>query len=529
MISFTPVPDIENFSDMENVTDLDEFNETMTMTTVESLLNIENKNSDVLTAVNVSSFVYNVSNVVDTDAFNNVIASIPDNFSGESEPLFYHIPRYDLPVMVVICIVLSLMVLTTIIGNVFVIAAVMLERSLQGVSNYLILSLAVTDLLVAVCVMPLSLINEVSVHWYLGNPVCDFWISVDVLCCTASILHLVAIALDRFWGVSNIDYIRRRCAKQILKMIGVVWFVSVSISIPPLFGWKDSENDAEKSGRCVISQNLVYTVFSTVGAFYCPMVLMVILNFKIYIAARSRIRKKNFPGRNKPVAASPVTNADMKTVGQTSSCSDDDGYTMCNGSLAVTTALNEEMQNYSQEVSDAAPLNNSVGYLSVPSRQTYPGATRTNGHVDHNDVSCVTHVTELQESPDFSNHVHFKNINKTGENNNHKHDLFKLKKNRREADRKRKDKLEMKRERKAAKVLGIITGAFIACWLPFFVLAALAPFCGASCNIPDALFSFCLWLGYFNSSLNPILYTIFNPSFRKAFHKIIYGKYRGRG
>lgn len=152
---------------------------------------------------------------------------------------------YPLPAKIVICILLSLMIVTTIAGNVFVIAAILLEKSLRGVSNYLIMSLAVTDLMVAILVMPISVVNEVSPDWNLGSVICDMWISFDVLCCTASILHLVAIAFDRYWAVSNIDYIRRRCARQMGIMVLTVWVVAVTISIPPLFGWKD-DNDPNK-------------------------------------------------------------------------------------------------------------------------------------------------------------------------------------------------------------------------------------------------------------------------------------------
>ena len=83
-------------------------------------------------------------------------------------------------------------------GNVFVISVILLERHLQSVANYLILSLAVADLLVACLVMPLGAVYEVSQKWLLGPALCDMWTASDVLCCTASILHLVAIATDRY-------------------------------------------------------------------------------------------------------------------------------------------------------------------------------------------------------------------------------------------------------------------------------------------------------------------------------------------
>ena len=50
-------------------------------------------------------------------------------------------------------------------GNIFVIAAIVLERNLQCVANYLILSLAVADLLVAVLVMPLGAVYQVRLSF----------------------------------------------------------------------------------------------------------------------------------------------------------------------------------------------------------------------------------------------------------------------------------------------------------------------------------------------------------------------------
>lgn len=73
-----------------------------------------------------------------------------------------HVPKiWNMTHLIVTSTILGVMILCTIIGNVFVIAAIILEKNLHNVANYLILSLAVSDCMVAIIVMPVSAVNEV--------------------------------------------------------------------------------------------------------------------------------------------------------------------------------------------------------------------------------------------------------------------------------------------------------------------------------------------------------------------------------
>jgi hypothetical protein len=92
---------------------------------------------------------------------------------------------------IVIGMTLSTIVLATIVGNLFVIFAILIEKDLRRPQYYLILSLAVADLLIGCIVTPIMTVYELQKWWTFGKYVCDFWISVDVLVCTSSILHLV--------------------------------------------------------------------------------------------------------------------------------------------------------------------------------------------------------------------------------------------------------------------------------------------------------------------------------------------------
>ncbi|KAF7494008.1 5-hydroxytryptamine receptor 2A [Sarcoptes scabiei] len=199
--------------------------------------------------------------------------------------------------IVTVSFLLGLLTLATIIGNVFVIAAILTERNLRTTANYLVLSLAVADLMVACFVMPLGAVSEISQQWSLGTLLCDIWTSADVLCCTASILHLLAIALDRYWAVTYVDYIHRRTSQRIFLMIFTVWTMAAIVSIGPLVGWKDADFNirVEQEKRCLISQDIGYQIFATICTFYGPLVFILLLYWKIYQVARKRIRHK--PGK----------------------------------------------------------------------------------------------------------------------------------------------------------------------------------------------------------------------------------------
>lgn len=86
---------------------------------------------------------------------------------------------------------------------------------------------------------------------------------------------------------------------------------------------------------------------------------------------------------------------------------------------------------------------------------------------------------------------------------------------------KEKRRLARKKEKRATLILGLIMGSFIACWLPFFIMYILGPLCPA-CHIPGYAFDLAFWLGYMNSAFNPVIYTIFNKDFRRAFRKILF-------
>ncbi|XP_057707251.1 alpha-1B adrenergic receptor-like isoform X2 [Corythoichthys intestinalis] len=182
-------------------------------------------------------------------------------------------------------VVLGAFIAFAIAGNILVILSVVCNRHLRTPTNYFIINLAIADLLLGTTVLPVSAILEILDRWVFGRIFCDIWAAVDVLCCTASIMSLCVISIDRYIGVSHpLQYPGIVTEKRaLLAMLGV-WVLSVVISIGPLLGWKQPPSPDDNV--CSITEEPFYALFSSLGSFYIPLVVILVMYCRVYIVAK---------------------------------------------------------------------------------------------------------------------------------------------------------------------------------------------------------------------------------------------------
>ncbi|XP_033713347.1 LOW QUALITY PROTEIN: D(1B) dopamine receptor [Tursiops truncatus] len=329
------------------------------------------------------------------------------------------------PAQVVTACLLTLLIVWTLLGNVLVCASIVRSRHLRARMTYVfIVSLAVSDLFVALLVMPWKAVAEVAGYWPFGA-FCDIWVGFDITCSTASILNLCIISVDRYWAISRPFCYKCKMTQRVaLVMVGLAWTLSILISFIPVqlhwhkmgsWGgveppsnlvngtpWEEAGEPDLRAENCDSSLNRTYAVSSSLISFYIPVAIMIVTYTRIYRIAQVQIRR--------------------------------------------ITSL-ERAAEHAQ---------------SCRSRE-----------------ACAPD-TGLRAS--------------------------------------------IKKETKVLKTLSVIMGVFVCCWLPFFILNCMVPFCsghpeGFPC-VSETTFEVFIWFGWANSSLNPIIYA-FNADFQKVFAQLL--------
>lgn len=433
---------------------------------------------------------------------------------------------------IITLVFLGIMNCIVIAGNILVILAVTFNPKLRTVTNFFIVSLAVADLLVGLAVLPYSISLEVLRVWIFGPVWCQIWLAVDVWMCTSSILNLCAISLDRYVAITRPVHYRSIMTKIRAKiLIATVWVFSFVICFPPLVGWNDSSmgidilNDSKDIPRnipkdikltntssltyfhvenysipiikedckisCALINNKGYVVYSSLGSFYIPMLIMLFFYFRIYQAALKTSRALN--------CGFKITKNSNKKE-------------MKNENHGVTLRIHRGKQ-----FPDLSCTNGRrAGVLVIPASPSPSRRNSSDKKLDESDTTSLRSNTgNSTKSVTVSDDKEGK---EDGEKSSSKHGRSFFSRM-----SKRNARLHAKRfwsETKATKTVGIIVGCFICCWLPFFTVYLIRPFC-EDC-FPQLLFTIFFWLGYCNSAINPFIYAHFSKDFRCAFKNILF-------
>ncbi|XP_047034735.1 5-hydroxytryptamine receptor 2A isoform X2 [Helicoverpa zea] len=183
-----------------------------------------------------------------------------------------------------------ILVVCTAAGNVLVCLAIYLERRLQNVTNYFLMSLAITDLLVAILVMPLGILTLLRGYFPLPAIYCLCWLCLDVLLCTASIMHLCTISVDRYLSLRYpMRFGRNKTRKRVTVKIAFVWILSSAMSLPLVLKYSKNADSVLIDGSCQVPDNL-YKAIGSIISFYIPLGVM-LLTYALTIQLLARQRK----------------------------------------------------------------------------------------------------------------------------------------------------------------------------------------------------------------------------------------------
>ncbi|XP_072232638.1 5-hydroxytryptamine (serotonin) receptor 2C, G protein-coupled-like 1 [Leuresthes tenuis] len=410
-----------------------------------------------------------------------------DNYTTQKSVTRTVIKEKNWPALLILVIIAL-----TVGGNILVILAVSLEKKLQNATNFFLRSLAVADMLVGILVMPISLINILYDYaWPLPSALCPIWIYLDVLFSTASIMHLCAISLDRYVAIRNpIEHSRFNSRTKAMMKIAAVWTISIGVSMPiPVIGLHN-EDKVFVNGSCVLNEERFMLVGSFV-AFFIPLVIMVV-TYCLTIQVLQR-QATVFLCEAKTSSQQPLSTPAISSTLQPPP------------STFQLSQLNKLAPPDSQELKPPPPQSrrNTLSCL----QGAEPGILLSASASDSISIIPSSDAASQLSSPAAG-------PGRSDTSGCHG----------------RRGMMQaIKNERRASKVLGIVFFLFLIMWCPFFITNVTFVLCRGSCNeslLHDLLNVF-VWVGYISSGVNPLVYTLFNKTYRRAFSSYIRCQYKG--
>ncbi|XP_056095945.1 G-protein coupled receptor 161 [Rhinichthys klamathensis goyatoka] len=185
-----------------------------------------------------------------------------------------------------------LMSLAAVTGNILVIVIVAATKTFHTVTSVLIINLAISDFLVGIGVMPFVAVSIMNNGWVNYNDLCLYVGYTSSVYCTASVLTLAAIALDRYFSIVDCLLYGSRCTIWRTGSVVIwIWLQAMLTSCPPLLGWSNISFVAPMYSCAVNWPNSPsYTVIMVSLSFLLPAIVILFCYVKIVRVARYHAR-----------------------------------------------------------------------------------------------------------------------------------------------------------------------------------------------------------------------------------------------
>lgn len=438
----------------------------------------------------------------------------------------------SLPEKIVICIIVTFVAIITTTGNIMVMIAFRIDKDLQTVSNYFLMSLAVADMSIGIVSVPLYSVYLVMGYWPFGPLACDLWLSMDYMMSNASVANLLIISFDRYLSVTRpLTYRAKRTPKRAGILITYAWLISFVMWPPWIFAWPYIDGGRTVPYTECYIQFLVttpiITVITAIIAFYLPVTIMVILYYRIY--RETEKRKKGLVKMQAGTKTKKTLEKGKPSVKESRRESDDDLDDMDDEPSKANMTFKQRLLSCCQmdrdeddeddeetSVSHLTSTDTLDSHLSVEKGINKLGASdsvvaKSDKPASPEDPIYTVDITLPDEGTDGKPTVRLEQTNGTtdlGQKQVPEHALqrngtvtatngSKLSKqnttatkatNQMKAMRAKNRKKERKQDAKAAKTLSAILLAFIITWLPYNIFAISETFCYGC--VPPELYSF---------------------------------------
>ncbi|TMS39933.1 hypothetical protein L596_006381 [Steinernema carpocapsae] len=446
--------------------------------------------------------------------------------------------------------------LIVVCGNVFVLYVIISQKSMHTTTNFIVLSLTLSDFLLGVLILPFSIYQEYASSWLLGPVWCEIWLTLDVWLSTASIYNLLAISFDRYMAVRQpLKYRFISSTKMTRITIALVWSISGLLAFPPLAYEALFTKKKSRIVTCTpMTSNDHYIIFSAMVSFVLPAILMIWLNVCILRTVSDSHRP---PKSSKTTSLRSLAQKDPVYLRvhrrgddnlRTQSCRKQaNRFASANASLreAAPRSTRNSVTSLNSAPGERGTAVRAQVHQHPPQQQKYQQHLSPNNEVPSPTKSTCSLTPNREDSTKSKASLEPRMSGSNGRCNSLMGEpaqntvwypamiLAFIAGGKPDAPASERsllhpmlnfNRISLRTELRVARTIAVVVGCFTICWLPFTIIYILQAYntCPVVTCIPEWLFTLAFWLGYSNSAINPLLYSAFSRDFRSAFRRVLF-------